>query len=114
MKIIAASDSFKESLTSEKIAEIIAQSAAENLRNACVVPFFMADGGEGTLSALAGGGAFKPVKIQTVNPLTEPVSVYYGEGANHTAVIETAQASGLAGIEKSRINPIYTTSYGTG
>lgn len=114
MKIIAASDSFKESLTSEKIAEIIAQSAAENLRNACVVPFFMADGGEGTLSALAGGGAFKPVKIQTVNSLKEPVSVYYGEGANHTAVIETAQASGLAGIEKSRRNPLYTTSYGTG
>ena len=59
MKIVIAPDSFKDSLSAEKVANAIAAGLADALPDAQLVTCPMADGGEGTVEAIvaAGNGA---------------------------------------------------------
>ena len=52
MKIVFASDSFKGTLTSKKIAELLGRAAAEVFPGCETAPLVLADGREGTLDAL--------------------------------------------------------------
>jgi len=76
----------------------------------------MADGGEGTVSALvtATGGRF--VSRRVTGPLADmKVEAIFGIlGDGQTAVIEMAAASGLALLGPSERNPMLTTTFGTG
>ncbi len=115
MKILAVPDSFKGSLTSMKICEIIEHVLNQLDSSSQVVKIPMADGGEGTVDALVlnTGGTF--VECRVHGPLMEPVMARYGIlGDKYTAVIEMASASGLTLIRESQRNPMITTSFGTG
>lgn len=75
----------------------------------------MADGGEGTAQALADatGGTMRAVAAH--DPLGRTITARYamlGDGV--TAVVETAEASGLALLGRGERNPRITSSYGTG
>ena len=75
----------------------------------------MADGGEGTARALvdATGGSMRAVPVH--DPLGRPVEGHFGLLADGTtAVVETAEASGLALLEAKKRNPLIASSYGTG
>lgn len=75
----------------------------------------MADGGEGTARALvdATGGSMHAVPVH--DPLGRPVEGHFGLLADGTtAVVETAEASGLALLEAKKRNPLIASSYGTG
>ena len=75
----------------------------------------MADGGEGTARALvdATGGSMRAVPVH--DPLGRPVEGHFGLFADGTtAVVETAEASGLALLEAKERNPLIASSYGTG
>lgn len=75
----------------------------------------MADGGEGTARALvdATGGSMHAVPVH--DPLGRPVEGHFGLLADGTtAVVETAEASGLALLEAKERNPLIASSYGTG
>lgn len=75
----------------------------------------MADGGEGTARALvdATGGSMHAVPVH--DPLGRPVEGHFGLHADGTtAVVETAEASGLALLEAKKRNPLIASSYGTG
>ena len=61
MKIVCASDSYKGSLSSEKIGEIVGRAAQEAFSACDYHQIIMADGGEGTLHAVA--AASENVKI---------------------------------------------------
>lgn len=52
MKLVFASDSFKGSLSSKRIHEILTETAHEVLGDCDIVSVPMADGGEGTLDAI--------------------------------------------------------------
>ena len=54
MRILVAPDSFKECLTAREVAATMAAAARERWPGAEVVELPLADGGEGTLDALAG------------------------------------------------------------
>ena len=57
----------------------------------------------------------RKVQVKVKGPLLEPVQAEYGVlGDGETCVIEMACASGLCLIEPSRLNPMITTTYGTG
>jgi glycerate kinase len=73
----------------------------------------LADGGEGTLAALlaARGGSKRVARVS--GPLGDPVDASWGLLSDGTAVIEMAQASGLALVEP-RNDPLRATSRGTG
>lgn len=114
MKLVFASDSFKGSLTSKKIAGLLAMAAKEVFGTCDTVPIVLADGGEGTLDAVLEimGGRKVPVNVH--DPLMNVITAYYGSLDNGTALIEMAQASGITLVPADKRNPLNTSSIGTG
>ncbi|PQD95065.1 glycerate kinase [Pradoshia eiseniae] len=115
MKIVIAPDSFKGSLSALKAAEAIERGVKKAAPDAQTVLVPVADGGEGTLDSLVSATNGRKVQVKVKGPLLEPVQAEYGVlGDGETCVIEMARASGLNLIEPSRLNPMITTTYGTG
>lgn len=115
MRYLCAPDSFKESLTAMEAARAMAQGIENADHDAEVRCLPMADGGEGTARALvdATGGSMRAVPVH--DPLGRPVEGHFGLLADGTtAVVETAEASGLALLEAKERNPLIASSYGTG
>ena len=114
MRFLFASDSFKGSLSSEKIIELLKESA-ENVFPGCEtrgVP--IADGGEGTVDAVIAVTKGKKRVIEVHGPLMENVESSYGIFHGDCAIIEMAAASGLPMVSPEKRNPLNTTTYGTG
>lgn len=114
-RYLCAPDSFKESLTAMEAARAMAQGIENADHDAEVRCLPMADGGEGTARALvdATGGLMRAVPVH--DPLGRPVEGHFGLLADGTtAVVETAEASGLALLEAKERNPLIASSYGTG
>ena len=114
-RYLCAPDSFKESLTAIEAARAMAQGIENADHDAEVRCLPMADGGEGTARALvdATGGSMRAVPVH--DPLGRPVEGHFGLLADGTtAVVETAEASGLALLEAKERNPLIASSYGTG
>ncbi|WEV37054.1 glycerate kinase [Lactobacillus sp. ESL0677] len=115
MKIVIAPDSFKGSLTAKEAALAIKQGMQPILPQAeyAVVP--MADGGEGTVSALTAATNGKFIQEEVTGPLGHKVTATYGIlGTSNTAVIEMAAASGMQYVTQQTHNPLIATTYGTG
>jgi len=75
----------------------------------------MADGGEGTMAALAAAIPGKTVALDVTGPLGDPVvGAYWFDAANRMAVIEGAQAVGLERIAREHRDPYRATTRGFG
>lgn len=104
MKVVAAPDKLRGTATAAQAASAIGHAAWEAGWECDEVP--VADGGEGTLDALGG-----PNRTTVVSgPLGDPVEARWRYG--RTAVIEAAQASGLALVEVN--DPVAASTAGTG
>lgn len=115
MRILVVPDSYKGSLSAREVADCMEQGILEALPEAQVYKIPIADGGEGTVEAIvtAAGGEYRELEVK--GPLGEPVKAVYGILADRqTAVIEMAAASGITLIPKEQLNPLLTTTYGTG
>ena len=115
MKIVIAPDSFKDSLSAEKVADAIAAGLADVMPHAQLVKCPMADGGEGTVEAIvaAGNGQLRRNHVQ--GPLGAPVEAHWGWlPDSHTAIIEMAEASGLQLVPPGQRDACKTSTYGTG
>jgi glycerate kinase len=115
MKIVIAPQGFKGSLTALQIARSIEKGVKQVFPNSETVLVPAADGGDGTLQALV-DSSDGTVETQTVtDPLGRPVEATWGAmGDGDTAVIEMAGASGLALLALDELDPLITTTYGTG
>ncbi|MGH8549853.1 MAG: glycerate kinase [Methylococcales bacterium] len=115
MKIVIATDSFKENMTSLEVATAIEKGILEVIPDATCIKVPMADGGEGTVQSLVDATKGRIVTKTVIGPLGEPVEARYGFlGDGHSAVIEMAEASGLPLVPKAKRDPLKTTTYGTG
>ena len=115
MKIVIAPDSFKDSLSAEKVADAIAAGLAEVLPHAHLVKCPMADGGEGTVEAIVAAGNGQLRRNQVQGPLGEPVEAHWGWlPDSHTAIIEMAEASGLQLVAPAQRDACISSTYGTG
>jgi glycerate kinase len=117
MRILIAPDKFKGSLTAVEAAAAIAEGALRVYPDAVATQFPVADGGEGTLEAAVAAGYEERINA-VVGPILAPVGAAWalrkdGNGGG-TAVIETAQASGLAHMEPTPENSLRAHSYGCG
>ncbi len=115
MKIVAAPNSFKESLSAIEICEIIARTLEELSSTFEILKFPVGDGGDGTLEAVvySGKGIFRTFKVH--GPLLTPVDARVGIIASgKVAFIEMAEASGLKLVPPEKRNPLYTSTLGTG
>lgn len=116
MRILIAPDKFKGSLTAAEAAAAIAEGALRVYPDAVATQFPIADGGEGTLEAAVAAGYEERLNA-VVGPILAPLgaawAIHKGDG-KVTAVIETAQASGLADMEPTPANSLRAHSYGCG
>ncbi|WP_077611909.1 glycerate kinase family protein [Clostridium sp. Marseille-P2415] len=114
MKFLFASDSFKGSLSSEKIVGILTESAKSVFPDCECAGVSVADGGEGTVDAVIHAMKGQIRSIPVHGPLMEAAAASYGVFQGSHAVIEMAAASGLPMVPAEKRNPLHTTTYGTG
>lgn len=115
MKVVIAPDSFKESVSAERVAAAIERGFREIYPDAEYIKLPIADGGEGTVDALVAATGGHKVYAQVTGPMGTPVEACYGVlGDGGTAVIEMAAASGLMLVPPEQRDPLLATSYGTG
>ena len=114
MKFLFASDAFKGSLTSARIAELLEKAAKEVFADCECSSVTVADGGEGTVDAVVAAGNGRYVTACVHDPLMNPVTATYGVLDGGRAVIEMAAASGLPLVPVPLRNPLNTTTFGTG
>lgn len=111
-KFLLIPDSFKGTMSSLEICEIMSHAIRCHQPEAKIVSIPVADGGEGSVDAFlhALGGEKKTVTVK--GPYGEPVEGFYGLMGN-TAVVEMAAAAGLP-LVGDQLNPEKTTTYGVG
>ena len=114
MKVVVAIDSFKGSLSSLEAGEAVREGVLKANKDAEVVIRPLADGGEGTVEALAVGMGGEMIEREVTGPLGEPVTAKYCIVKGATAVIEMAQAAGLPLVPAEKRDPMVTTTYGVG
>ena len=115
MKIVVAIDSFKGSLTSLQAGNAVkdAINRLDDKHQVLVKP--LADGGEGTVEALAESTNAQMIELSVKGPLLNPVNAKYCILKDtNTAIIEMAAASGITLISDGERNPLETTTYGVG
>lgn len=115
-KIVIAPDSFKESMTAKQAANAILSGFQKVYADSAVFDIIpMADGGEGTTQSLADALNGQMYEKVVTGPLGEDVTAAYAISSDQsTAIIEMAEASGLAHVPTDKRNPFITTTYGTG
>ncbi len=112
MKIVVAIDSFKGSLSSFEAGNAVRDAVLKLDNNSEVIVRPLADGGEGTVEAMAEEG--KKVSVEVCGPLGDLVNAQYCIMNDGTAVIEMSAAAGITLIQSSERNPMLTTTYGVG
>jgi len=116
MHLLLAPDKFKGCLSAAEVCAAMESGARRALAGVEIDACPLADGGEGTVDALviATGGRF--VNRRVTGPLPDmKVDAKFGIlGDGQTAVIEMAAASGLALLKPDELDPMRTTTFGTG
>ena len=112
MKIIVIPDSFKGTMTSIEVCEIISRTIREKAPAARVQVIPMADGGEGTCAAFAYALGGEMISCRVHGPFMEPREASYWK-QDGTAVVELASAAGFL-QDPAKRNPAVTTTYGVG
>ena len=115
MRFVVAMDSFKGSLTSLEAGNAVKRGILRSCPGAGVTVIPLADGGEGTVGAIAQFAGGEERVITVTGPLGDPVEASYilvpGTG---TAYIEMAKAAGLTLLREDQRDPYHTTTYGVG
>lgn len=111
--VLVAPDGFKGTLAASVVAAALAAGLRAGGQAAEELP--IGDGGEGTMDALlaARGGTTREVEVE--DPLGRPVTARFAlldEG--RTAVVETAEASGLQLVAEADRDPWAASTRGTG
>ncbi|MEA4895553.1 MAG: glycerate kinase [Oscillospiraceae bacterium] len=111
-KYVLIPDSFKETMSSSEVCQILAEQILRFEPDARIVSIPVADGGEGStdafLSAIGGEKAFLDVQ----GPYGEIVQGFYGR-IGKTAIVEIAAAAGLPLVGENR-HAEKTSTFGAG
>ena len=113
MKFVIAIDSFKGCMTSSEAGVAATEGIRRCIPDADIKVLPIADGGEGTVDALvtAFDGEIKRVNVK--DPLGRKIVAKYGV-IGDTAVLEMAEASGIALLKREELSPLAATTYGVG
>ena len=115
MKVVVAIDSLKGSLSSLEAGESIKTGVLRAIPDAEVYVRPLADGGEGTVEALALGMGGELKTVEVTGPLGEKVNCLYGIlEESKTAIVEMSGAAGITLVPDELKNPLHTTTYGVG
>jgi glycerate kinase len=111
-RVVVAPDKFKGSLTAAEVAAGVADGLIRGGFVGEIDALPVADGGDGTVAAAASAG-FDVVEMTVSGPVGGSVAASYAL-LGDTAVIEAAQACGLALLSPGGLAPLTATSRGVG
>ena len=115
MHILIAPNAFKNSATATEAAEAIQQGLEQSSLLCTTECFPIADGGDGTGELIIKKCYGTLINVTVNDPLGRPVNATFGLiDDGKTAVIEMANASGLRMLDINELNPMQTSSFGTG
>ncbi len=122
MRVLVCPQEFKGSLTAEQAASSIARGARRALARAGVegrvVERPLADGGPGTVDVLAAAEPAALSRVRVSGPLGEPVAARLAMLARASgapvAIVESAEACGIARLSAGRRDPARATTRGVG
>ncbi|MEO8572312.1 MAG: glycerate kinase [Chloroflexota bacterium] len=115
LTILVAPDSFKGSLTSVQVARALADGWGRARPADTLLLCPLADGGEGTLEAVAAAGGWTWRESFVTDPLGRKIRARWLRSVDgHRAYVEMAEASGLSRVAPAERDPIAATSVGTG
>lgn len=113
-RVQLAIDSFKGSVSSAQAEEAVAEGVRRVWPDAQVSALPLADGGEGTLDAVAACGG-EVVACEVAGPLGDRVSArMLVDGEHESAVIEMAEAAGIGYSPCTEPAALAATTYGVG
>ena len=113
--ILIAPDSFKGSLTSVLVARALEAGWARARPGDTTLLCPLADGGEGTIEAIAASGGWIRHEAEVQGPLGRPVLASWLRSVDGLrAIIEMAEASGLSRVPADERDPFAASSQGTG
>lgn len=115
LRVLVAPDSYKGTFTSIQVARALASGWAAARPSDAIVLAPLADGGEGTLEAIAAAGGWVWQAAPVDDPLGRPITARWLRSADgDAAVLEMAEASGLSRVAPADRDPVRATSIGTG
>ena len=116
LRVLLAPDSFKGSLSSVEVTRALAEGWARARPNDELILAPLADGGEGTLDAIAETGGWEWQECPAQDPLGRPLTARWLLSADGTrAAVELAEASGLSRLPDGEPrSPLAASTVGTG
>jgi glycerate kinase len=113
MRVLVAPDSYKGSLTSVAVARALGDGWSRGRPHDEVSLAPLADGGEGTLDAIAAAGGWASLPAAARDPLMRPIDARFLRQGER-AVVELAVASGLSLVTADERDADAATTFGTG
>jgi glycerate kinase len=113
LKVLVAPNSMKGSLNAFDFADEVEKAFMKISSGFLVRKIPVADGGDFTGEVLCNALGAKVVEVEVKDPLGRPVRAKYAR-AGKKAVIEMADASGIKLLRPNELNPLETSSFGTG
>ncbi|KJF43710.1 glycerate kinase [Draconibacterium sediminis] len=114
-KIVIAPDKFKGSLTGIEFCDAVERGIKKHIENVTIVKLPLADGGDGTVDALKLYTGGKLISVEVHDSLLRPIQANYLYAEKEKlAFIEMAEASGIRLLKNEELNPLETSTYGTG
>jgi glycerate kinase len=115
MRILVAPNAFKNSLAAADVAEAIKAGLEESKLQCTVDCFPVGDGGDGTAELILKYHNGSTISATVHDPLMRKISSSFGSmEEGKTAIIEMANASGLRLLRSNEMDPLHTSSFGTG
>lgn len=115
MKILIATNAFKNSLSAISACDAIKNGLQKKYPNHIYDICPVCDGGDGTCEVISLAIGAEMKKVNTVGPLYEKVKSEYGiHKEKKIAIIEIAKVAGLSMIPSQSRNPLITTTFGAG
>ena len=110
--VLVACDKFKGTLSAREVADCIVDGIRTVAPGMRVVAVPVADGGDGTLTAVEEAG-FRGVPVSVDGPTGDQVATHYAT-RGETAIVELADACGLVRLPGNRLAPLDASSRGVG
>lgn len=115
MRVLIVPDKFKDALDAAAVAAALAEGVRAARSGAVVTCCPLGDGGEGTGRVIAQALHAQPRTTRVIDPLgRQHNATWWYEPERQMALVELAEASGLALLKQAERNPLLTTTFGTG
>jgi len=115
MKIVIAPDKFKGALTGIEFCNAVEGGIRKQVSEVDILKLPLADGGDGTVEVLQFYTGAADIQVEVHDPFQRKIGARYLYSAEKKmAFIEMAEASGIRLLRVDELNPLETSTFGTG